>query len=181
MIELSAEHGPDASGLVIYLDFDGVLHDDAVFWSKQQGIHIRTPGRTLFEWAPILEAMLAPYSAVKIVLSTSWVRVKSFDFSLSKLPPGLQARVIGATYHRRFVRKWEFDNQARGAQILADVQRRRPLDWFAIDNDDEAWPPNYRRHLVKTDDHAGLSDPAAQLEIQARLANFMRAQTSAAP
>lgn len=163
---------------ILYLDYDGVLHHDAVYWSRDLGIHIRdAPGRVLFEWVSILEELLAPYPDVKIVLSTSWVRVRDFDFAKSKLPPALQARVVGATFHRREMRKWEFDNMSRGAQIYADVHRRRPACWLALDNDDVAWPAHCRDHLIKTKDDLGLSDPEVQTAIRVKLASFATNQS----
>lgn len=176
MDEPSVQGTVVAGDLVIYVDFDGVLHDDAVYWSKKEGIHIRTPGRTLFEWSHVLERLLAPYPMVRIVLSTSWVRVKNFEYAKKQLPASLRDRVIGATFHRREMRKWEFDNMPRGAQIVADVRRRRPKHWLAVDNDDQGWPVDYRDHLVKTQDRLGLSDPKVQLEIQTRLAQLVRGQ-----
>ena len=171
-LSVGSEQGSvDANRCVIYLDFDGVLHDDAVYWSKQKGIHIRTPGRALFEWAPILEQLLAPYPIVRIVLSTSWVRVKNFQFAKRQLPISLQDRVVGATYHKREMMKWQFDNMSRGAQVLADVERRRPATWIAIDNDNEG-PEAYRDHLIKTEDRLGLSDPKVQQAIQVRLSQL---------
>lgn len=157
---------------VCYCDFDGVTHDDAVYSSRRAGIHIRTPDRTLFEWLPILEELLAPYPDVKIVLSTSWVRIKGFEFAKRQLTPSLQSRVIGATFHNRETPKFAFDNMSRGMQICADVKRRNPTRWFAIDNDDHAWPTEYRENLIKTDDRLGLSDPSVQDGIRKVLASF---------
>lgn len=157
---------------VCYVDFDGVTHDDAVYWSPKRGIYIGTPGRVLFEWMPILEDLLAPYPEVKIVLSTSWVRVRSFEFAKKQLSPELQRRVIGATYHNRHMRRDEFELMSRGRQVLDDVQRRKPTHWFAIDNDDLGWPLEYRDKLVKTEDHAGLSDIDAQEAIRKMLGSF---------
>jgi hypothetical protein len=131
---------------------------------------MRTPGRFLFEWSPILEELLLPHPEVKIVLSTSWVRVKSFDFAKKQLSAELQRRVVGATFHRRHMSKFDFDNQSRGAQILSDVRRRCPHSWFAIDNDDDAWPALCRQHLIKTDDRFGISDLGVQAAIRERLA-----------
>lgn len=34
-------------------------------------MYLDTPGRTLFEWMPILDELLAPYSELRVVLSTS--------------------------------------------------------------------------------------------------------------
>lgn len=176
MGELSARGVPSLHDVVVYLDFDGVLHDDAVYWSKQEGIHIRMPGRSLFEWAPILELLLNPHPTVKIVLSTSWVRVKNFEFAKKKLPASLQKRVIGATFHKREMSRWDFDNMPRGAQVVADVRRRRPAGWLAIDNDDQGWPADYLDHLVKTQDRLGLSDPKVQLELRTRLTQLVHGQ-----
>lgn len=157
---------------VCYCDFDGVVHDDAVYTSRRDGIHIRTPGRILFEWLAILEELLAPYPDVKIVLSTSWVRVKGFEFAKRQLTPCLQSRVIGATFHNRETSKFAFDNMSRGMQICADVRRRKPTRWFAIDNDDHAWPAEHRANLIKTDDRLGLSEPDVQDAIRKVLASF---------
>jgi hypothetical protein len=88
----------ERSELILFLDYDGVLHPDAVYRTSQ-GIVLRREGLRLFEWAPLLEAALAPYPEVRIVLSTSRVRVVDFDHSRRRLPPRLQARVIGATWH----------------------------------------------------------------------------------
>jgi hypothetical protein len=163
---------PRAPLWVCYCDYDGVVHDDAVYWSPRTGIYMRTQGRTLFEWLPILEELLAPYPNVKIVLSTSWVRAKSFAFAKSQLTPALQSRVIGATFHNRETEKFLFDNMSRGSQVWADVQRRNPERWFAIDNDEHGWPDLCRDHLIKTDDRLGLSDPLVQHSIRKLLASF---------
>lgn len=158
--------------MVCYCDFDGVTHDDAVFVSLQGDIHIRTPGRTLFEWLPILEELLAPYPDVKIVLSTSWVRFKGFEFAKSRLTASLQSRVIGATFDNRVTQKYDFDDMSRGQQICADVERRMPARWFAIDNDGKDWPAWCRDLLIKTNDRLGLSEPGVQDQIRKILATF---------
>lgn len=151
---------------ICFLDFDGVLHVSSVFQNPKRGIYIGTPGHTLFEWQPILEELLAPHPDVKIVLSTSWVRACSYEFAKSRLTPTLQARVIGATFHNRHMRKDEFDMMSRGAQVWADVIRRQPDGWFAIDDDGDGWPEVCRDRLVKTDDYLGLSEPAVQNAIR---------------
>lgn len=157
---------------ICYLDFDGVTHNNEVYWSPNEGIYLDTPGRGLFEWLPILEALLAPYPLVKIVLSTSWVRAFGFEFAKQQLTASLQARVIGATFRDQEMHKSSFDNMSRGMQICADVGRRKPARWFAIDNDDRGWPKRCRDHLIKTEDYLGLSDPGVQKSIRRVLASF---------
>lgn len=157
---------------VLYLDFDGVLHDEQVYFHPQRGIYIETPDRTLFEWMPILEELLKPHPDVRIVLSTSWVRVKSFDFAKKQLSPTLQKRIIGATFHRGHMRRESFALLPRGEQIAEDVFRRAPQSWFAIDDDAMYWPEWCRDNLIKTDGARGISDPAIQKAIRTMLARF---------
>ncbi len=38
--------------MILFLDFDGVLHPDAVYLTRR-GVELRAPGE-LFMWAPIL-------------------------------------------------------------------------------------------------------------------------------
>jgi hypothetical protein len=154
---------------LLYLDFDGVLHDDAVYWHPKHGIYLATPNCTLFEWMHILEALLEPHPDIFIILSTSWVRVKSYEFAKKKLSPNLQSRVVGATFHNREMQKADFDFLSRGYQILADVKRRQPSSWFAIDNDDEGWPIQYRENLVLTTDRLGISEETVQNSIREML------------
>jgi hypothetical protein len=162
----------DPSFILCYLDFDGVLHDDEVYFDPRRGVYMGTPVRTLFEWAHILDALLMPYPEVKIVLSTSWVRVKSFSFAKKSLPIGLQERTIGATYHRREMIDSAFDQMSRGQNIWADVLRRKAFRWYAIDNDDSAWPEQCRSNLILTDDRTGINELAVQQQIRDRLAQL---------
>jgi len=157
---------------VCYLDFDGVLHHEAVYCSPKSGLFIRSPGRQFFEWMPILEQLIAPYPDVQIVLSTSWVQARSFAFARKHLSPMLQARVIGATFHNRFMRRGDFLANSRGIQIWNDVYRREPAAWFAIDDDDFGWPKWCRDKLVKTDGEIGLSDPIAQNAVRQMLMSW---------
>lgn len=155
---------------VLYLDFDGVLHDEDVWWHPKRGVYMATPKRKLFEWMHILEELLAPYPDVKIVLSTTWVAKRSFAYARRQLSPGLRKRVIGATFHSREMRRDEFGYLSRGMQIAGDVARRQPAAWFALDDDTERWPAWLLHHLIATDGGFGLSDPAVQEAVRARLA-----------
>ena len=143
-----------------YLDYDGTLHDSQVYISPGVGIHIRTPGRALFEWAAILDDLMLPHPEIKIVLSTTWVAAQSFEFARAQLPPGLQKRIIGSTYTTENLRY--FDAWPRGRQVTSDVLTRNPSSWFAIDDDDNGWPRNCRSRLIKTDGSTGISAPRIQ-------------------
>jgi hypothetical protein len=154
---------------VCVLDFDGVVQHEDVRMSRKHGIFMAAPGRVLFEWVDILEDLLLPHEDVKIVLSTSWVRVRSFNYARAQLTPALQDKVIGATFHRREMRRNEFDLMPRGVQVAQDILRRGPKAWFALDDDDFGWPAWCRDNLIKTDGAAGISDPAIQHAVRKML------------
>jgi len=158
---------------VLYLDFDGVLHPEDVLWHPKRGIYVRSPpGHQLFEWVPILEALLQPYPKVAIVLSTSWVRERRFSFAKNRLSPMLQQRVIGATFHREYMHRESFRLIPRGVQIAQDVARRVPRTWFAIDDDADGWPQCCRSNFVQTHGQTGLSDLCVQAKVRAKLENL---------
>lgn len=155
--------------LVLYLDFDGVLHHENVLRHPRRGIYLGAPPEfTLFQHAALLEALLQPYPAIRIVLSTSWVRVFGYSRSVKRLPPGLQEKVIGATYHSR-MNEQRFTQLPRGVQVLEDVARREPRDWLAVDDTGDGWPKEHLQRLVLTDERLGLSAPGTAERLSARL------------
>lgn len=153
---------------VLYLDFDGVLHHEDVRWRPRVGAFMNVPGYALFEHAQLLDELLRPYPDLAIVLSTSWVRQYGCSKSAKRLPPGMRQRVVGATFHSQ-MDKLQFDGMSRGRQVVADVERRRPEDWFALDDTDEGWPLDVRDKVIITDAQLGISPPAVQQRIQANL------------
>ena len=160
--------------LLLYLDFDGVLHHHDVWWHERIGPYMRAPEEyKLFQHLPLLEAVLAPYPSVKIVLSTSWVRRYGCAKAAKQLGPRLRQRVIGATFHSRMSEDL-FTALPRGKQVWDDVQRRSPLGWIALDDDDHGWPPEYAGHLVKTHPKEGLSCRNAQQAFRAALEALCR-------
>lgn len=154
-------------GTVLYLDFDGVLHHEDVWWHPRRGAYIRPPGYSLFAHMPLLEEVLEPHPDVQIVLSTSWVRVRRYSNAVKRLSPQLRERVIGATFHTRMNRD-SFEALPRGVQVLHDVARRRPRHWLALDDDDQGWGTEYRDHLIHTDSVLGISAPGT-IEVLAEL------------
>jgi hypothetical protein len=171
--------------MILFLDFDGVLHPTDVYLKK--GRPTLNGEGELFMWAPQLIEALAPYPHVKIVLSTSWVRVRGFTRTRRALPEALRARVIGATWHSG-MREVDFfsqpyssrltaapiwyDKATRFQQIEKYLSRASVQQWLAIDDlleHTEDWNTNYEANLVKTNPLLGLSDPVALANLQSIL------------
>ncbi|MCW5645188.1 MAG: hypothetical protein KIT63_24060 [Rhodoferax sp.] len=147
-----------SGGVVLYLDFDGVLHHENVLWHPRKGAYLSAPSRyVLFQHCELLQQELAAYPFVQIVLSTSWVRQYGFSRASKRLPMGLRNRVIGATWHSH-MDKVLFEQESRGEQIWSDVQRRKPKGWIALDDDYERWPAHCLVNYVQTSATEGIND-----------------------
>lgn len=159
---------------ILYLDFDGVLHPEAVFWHPRRGVYLHpalaADGHRLFEHAQFLEELLEPYPDVRIVLSTSWVPHFGFSRARGFLTPSLQARTIGATFHTR-MDKQAFGLLPRGQQVLADVWRRRTNFWLALDDTDDGWDGT-QENVVIADPVGGLASPDVVARVRQALTRF---------
>lgn len=158
-----------ANDLVVFLDFDGVLHPDAVYQTRR-GLELRAPGKLMMH-APILQDILSGFPEARISLSTSWVRMLSYSRARAWLPPELQARTISGTWHSRMPRAplEGYDLYTRYEQIRAAVTRAGITRWLAIDDDpDYTWPEHDKR-LVRCEPSLGLSAPGTQAELRKKL------------
>ena len=155
--------------LILYLDFDGVLHHQNCLWHPKIGAYLSAPeGYVLFQHAELLEQLLAPYPQVRIVLSTAWVRRYGCWKTAKNLRPALRSRVIGATHHTN-MREFEFASLPRGRQVWSDVLKRKPRDWVALDDVDEGWPAHALPHFVRTHEQDGISEPEVLAKFQEKL------------
>jgi hypothetical protein len=134
--------------MILFLDYDGVLHPDAVFLERGRPVLRVEDG--LFMWAELRVNALASYPRVRIVLSTSRVRELRFSRARDFLPDALRSRVIGATW---------WDQATRYQQIRRYVDRTRLPNWIAVDDNPEGWGDTDQDHLIRTDSEHGLSDP----------------------
>ena len=164
--------------MILFLDFDGVLHPDEAYLVKGRPV-LRAEG-ALFMWAPLLVDTLKNSPDVQIVLSTSWARELRFTKARSFLPPELQQRVIGATWHSRMAsndygdfrtrnRNTWWDRATRYQQIKRYVDRAHLVDWIAVDDNPEGWSDSDCHRVVRTDPDRGLSDPESVARLSALL------------
>ena len=156
--------------MILFLDFDGVLHPDNVRLA-QYGYgeplvpEILEPGYELFCWADALAAILDdedPHGRVKIILSTSWVN--HFPWASEYLPPSVRGRVIGEIKHGHL---------PRGALVALHAEINTLDRWIAIDDDCQDWPEEHLHRLVRCDGKHGLSDLAVQKQLREKLLDLI--------
>jgi hypothetical protein len=159
--------------MILFLDFDGVLHPNEVYMQGRQGqqrIVLRCDGHNLFEHAEWLAGELSTpaYDHVRIVLSTSWVWALGFARARKYLPASLQAKIKSATWHS-YRNKYEWNAMTRFQQISQYVRRHNLRHWVAVDDNDIGWPELHRDNLVHTNEWGGLGDDAAKNELLRKL------------
>lgn len=150
--------------MILFLDFDGVLHP------AYDGM--ATPAERLFCHLQRFEAIMRDFPAVEIVISSSW----RYQFSLanlrSRFSPDIAARVTGTTLlHRNAA--GDLLNIAREQEIVNWLNARDRIGepWMAID--DVVWQfQQHRDRLVACIWYEGLDD-AVEMQLRAALAHDM--------
>ncbi|GAB4474919.1 MAG: HAD domain-containing protein [Burkholderiaceae bacterium] len=144
---------PAFAPVILFLDFDGVLHPDPC----------REACR-LFEHAPRLAALLESFPEVCVVLSTSWRNGRSIDDLVGPLAAPLRARVIGVTptfgEFAAPARLVPYRRQAECRQWLVEQgQEDRP--WLALDDRASLFEP-YCDRLIQCDSQRGFDAAIAR-------------------
>lgn len=161
--------------LLLLLDYDGVLHPSSVFM-KDGGPVLHGEGK-LFMWAGLLEEALTPHPDIKIVLSTSWVRVFGFEEAKVCLPPPLQQRVVGGTFDPHvWFKRWE--SYSRYQQIRHFLGHAGMQNWLAIDDDGYQWEEADRDRLIQTDPELGISEIVVYERLKKALASLAASPSS---
>ena len=135
--------------MILFLDYDGVLHPDPCPSSSR-----------LFENASRLSQAVADYPEVAVVLSTSWRMARPFVDLLLPLPRTLRSRVLGVT-----PRFGDFTPSAplvpyrRHAECDHWLRMHRLPDtpWVALD-DRAAWFAPYCENLIECDPERGFDE-----------------------
>jgi hypothetical protein len=145
--------------LILFLDFDGVLHPDPC-----------ADARRLFERAPRLAEALEPFPEVEVVASTAWRNLMPFERLRGLLPARLAARVIAITptfgTFDAITSLVPYRRQAECAQWLRVNQR--PADaWLALD-DRPHWFSPYCENVIDCNSAVGF-EPV----VEARLASAL--------
>lgn len=121
--------------VVIFLDFDGVLHPYAPWPFTEEG------RRGHFQHLPRLEAVLRDFPAARIVIASDWRFHHSIDELRAHFSPDIQPRVIGTTARDRQSGVVFGHRHLLAERFLSD-SGLSGIPWIAIDDTEE----NYLAH-----------------------------------
>lgn len=130
---------------VLYLDFDGVLHDADVRLDANGKPWLAHGSGALFQHGELLAEALAPYPDVRIVLSTDWARRLGVHKAARQLPGLLRERVIGAVSAPLLKKRVD--------QVMHDANANRPgANWICVDDDIDFGyvPSELQRRFLRT-------------------------------
>lgn len=150
-----------AGQLVVFLDFDGVLHPVGEPALGEEFRLVSNP--RLFCYLPYLIDALLPYPEVRIVVSSDWRRL--FDDDTLR-------GCLGAAGDR-FAGVVETYGGTRAEEIYAEVTRRGLVRWLALDNH-----PSVREgsmtdaRFIACDPLMGLGNTKTQADLRKKLSQI---------
>lgn len=135
------------SGVLIFLDFDGVLHPKGCAPSDY------------FAHLPRLEAVLRDFATVRVVISSTWQDAYSLPALRRRFSDDIAARIVGVTG------SGDPDGEAetRHAQIAMYLRHAGMADvpWVAVDDAADEFPAGCAE-LVLCDSTIGLDAEAEE-------------------
>jgi len=129
--------------MLLFLDFDGVLHPKGA-------------GAPQFTQLPLFEAFLRKPEVkdVRIVISSTWRHAYELPKLRAFFSPDIGARILGGTPTLASYRT-EYE---RGEEIEAWLGKHPSAFWVALDDDEEGFAPRLRPRLVLCDGTRGLDE-----------------------
>lgn len=146
--------------MILFLDFDGVLHPEPCFDSTK-----------FFCFLPRLEDVLHEFSNVKVVVSSTWRDSRSLHELRGFFSEAIRHRVIGTTPHwRDCVELLETIGFQRQVEIEAWLRNSpEPWEsWIAIDDKPYLFRP-FLPNLIMTTSAIGF-DETTEMRLRALLA-----------
>lgn len=140
-------HRLSLSPMLIFLDFDGVLHPDGCNPSSY------------FSCAPLLEAVLRQSADFEVVISSSWRHSRPFDELVQLFSADVRRYFVGVTPDSRYVEMpvalGLYPRQAEIEVWLRENARATDM-WVAIDDRPWLFKPFFAQ-LIKTHPDHGMT------------------------
>ncbi len=150
--------------MLLFLDFDGVLHP--------QYDGVPTPVGEVFCHLSRFEEIMRDFPSVEIVISSTWRNQFTLEELRSRFSPDIAARIIGMTPQAEHA-DGNYLPTRREAEILdwLTTAGRTDAAWIALD--DAAWQfDKHRERLVTCTWYVGLND-AVELQLRDALTHSL--------
>lgn len=145
--------------MIIFVDFDGVLHPEPCFDSHR-----------LFCFLPRLESVLRDFSQANIVISSTWRETRAFDTLRLFFHADLHDRIIGVTPNwKDHTDLMNVIGYQRQTEIEAWLRNSKEpwASWIAIDDKPYLFRP-FLPNLIKTESLVGF-DKNTEIKLRAFL------------
>lgn len=146
--------------MILFLDFDGVLHPDPCF-----------DPANYFCCLPALEAVLREFPRVEVVITSTWRTTRSLHELKSFFCEDIQERIISSTpnytSHPELFETIGFQRQTE-IEAWLRLTNQPWAKWVVIDDKPYLFRP-FLQNLVKTESHLGFNSQA-----EVKLRNLLR-------
>lgn len=152
---------------VLFLDFDGVLHDvDAGSIDYENGYMLVT-GERLFQHAGLLEQLIRPFPDVQVVIHSTWRNHYTLPELRERFPAAMRHRIRGMTQ----------PGAQRYAGILEYVEAHDIADYLILDDAPGEFcsSSDLPGELVICHERLGIGSPFVQEQIRDWLARSREA------
>lgn len=155
--------------MLVYLNFDGVLHPNHLLYRYGRAPELLSPGHTVLEYASAFAEAFEVCPDATVVLNTWWTYHLSMDACVELLPVPVRRRISGTTLASAFQGE-ALPNRVREAENHIGMPAKEEL--LVVDNSAARYRSDLLPHLLLVDEERGLSCQSAMSELKKRLCSF---------
>ncbi|MFM0033937.1 HAD domain-containing protein [Paraburkholderia strydomiana] len=152
--------------MLLYLNFDGVLHPDRVVYKEGCTPTLVAAGHEELEHAGLLSQLLEPHDDLRLVLNTWWTFYLGLDACVEILPAPLSRRVVDSTVGYAT----SYDSiPSRAIELERHIATHGQCCFVVLDHSNARYRPELLPHLLLLDPDEGLAPLAARRSLATRL------------
>lgn len=142
---------------MLFLNFDGVLHPNAVRLERKDKPVLDTHGHCLFENSKALQEVAENFPTLHLILNTWWTYWLGFERCLGWLPTTLSSRVIGSILPHEA----QCPTLPHRVLLATEAAKNSDLPALILDHADARYPKHVLHMTLLLDPQVGLADPEA--------------------
>ncbi|CAD6561589.1 HAD domain-containing protein [Paraburkholderia sabiae] len=143
--------------ILLLLNFDGVLHPNAVHFTQENRPVLDAPGHRLFEGNSALGKVAVDCASLWLVLNTWWTYTVGLDECLNRLPKALSTRVTGSILPHASL----CPTLPHRISMASETADNSNVPVVILDHADARYPKHLRHITFLLDPQIGLADRQA--------------------